>query len=618
MSLWLILITLTILVLVLVLLPLLRRPGAVAARREYDLSVYRAQLRELRRDQERGLLGPDEARAARLEVERRMLAAAAGDDALRTPGSRPRLASALVLLLALPALSILLYGRLGQPGLPAMPFAVRNDQGQVSAAAGEAPDLPSVEKLVAALEHRVQAIPGDLEGWRRLARAYQLIDQPTKAASAYQHALALDEADAELQAGFAEASIEGAGGIVTEAAGKALVRALELEPANPRARFYQGLALVQRGERQKALALWAGLIKDTPADAPYLAVLRDRVTALAQDLGQDPAKVVPQPAPPAMTAQPPAEQLPGRPEALRAEAGRLDTALARKPEDWQGWIRLARARAALGQAADAEAALARGAEVYAGAPFVQQQFAAAASELGIAARRHAAKAPARGPSGEQMQAAKDMPPEQQTQMIRGMVEGLAARLAEQPDDVEGWRMLARSYRVLGDNAKAAEAARQVASRLPEDPTAQLDYAQALLALERDDAPLSAMAIEQLKRVAELDADNPEVLYFLGRAAAEQGDPERARAYWQRLLAQMPAAAPQRVRAPEADRPARRPRLRSPRPRPAAQPAEVVGVQGTVGVHGPGHGERAGEVHLERHHRPPWRARHRARASEPIT
>ncbi len=145
-----------------------------------------------------------------------------------------------------------------------------------------------------------------------------------------------------------------------------------------------------------------------------------------------------------------------------------------------------------------------------------------------------------------MAAAKDMAPEQRTRMIRGMVEGLAARLKDHPDDVEGWRMLARSYRVLGDNAKAAEAAKQVASRLPGDPGAQRDYADALLALERDDAPLSAAAIDQLQRLAALDADDPEALYFLGRAAAEQGEPERARTYWQRLLAKMPADAPQRA------------------------------------------------------------------------
>jgi cytochrome c-type biogenesis protein CcmH len=542
-SLWVILIGLTAGVLALALLPLVRRPGALAARREYDLSVYRAQLKELERDQQRGLLGPDEARAARLEIERRMLAADADDRAGRAPAraaGRRGLAVALVLVVALPALSVALYALLGRPGLPGMPFAERTDRAQ--AAAATTPGLPSVEKLIAELEQRVKGAPGDLEGWTRLARAYQMVDDPAKAELAYQHALALDEGNAELQAGFADASIEAAGGIVTEKAAKALARALELDPTNVRARFYQGLDLVQRGERQRALDVWANLIKDTPADAPYLPVLRQRATALAEDLGQDPGKVVPEPAAPMMAAAA-ADPLPSDPKALKAEAARLETALGQNAKDWQGWIRLARARAALGRTADAEAALARGAAVYAGAPFVQQRFAAAAAELGLAPPGGGA---AGGPSAEQMQAAKSMPPEQRTEMIRGMVEGLAARLKDQPDDVEGWRMLARSYRVLGENAKAAEAARQVADRQPGDPKAQLDYAEALLALERDGAPLSSAAIDQFKRVAELDADNPEALYFLGQAAAEQGDPERARSYWQRLLTRIPKDAPERA------------------------------------------------------------------------
>ena len=145
-----------------------------------------------------------------------------------------------------------------------------------------------------------------------------------------------------------------------------------------------------------------------------------------------------------------------------------------------------------------------------------------------------------------MQAAQNLSPEQRTEMIRGMVESLAARLKDQPDDVEGWRMLARSYRVLGENAKAAEAAKQVADRRPDDTAAQLGYAEALLALEQEGAPLSSAAVDQFKRVAELDVDNPEALYFLGQAAAERGDPERARTYWQRLFAKMPADAPQRA------------------------------------------------------------------------
>ncbi|HLB96110.1 MAG TPA: c-type cytochrome biogenesis protein CcmI, partial [Acetobacteraceae bacterium] len=63
------------------LLPLLHRWHAPAARRQYDRAVYRAQLEELDRDVARGVIGGAEAQAARLEIERRLLAAAAAGDA---------------------------------------------------------------------------------------------------------------------------------------------------------------------------------------------------------------------------------------------------------------------------------------------------------------------------------------------------------------------------------------------------------------------------------------------------------------------------------------------------------------------------------------------------------
>ena len=548
---WPILAVMTALVLALVLLPLLRRSGAVAARREHDLSVYRAQLSELEREAERGLLGPEEARAARLEIERRMLAADAQgrEEPPGGPAGGRRWAIALVLLLALPTLSAALYGRLGRPDLPAAPFASRTDGAApgAQARAGGEPGLPSVATMIERLETRVASDPDDLEGWIRLARAYELSEQPARAADAYGRAVALDDGNAELHAGLAEAEILAADGVVTEKAQGALERALDLDPGNPRARFYKGLSLSQRGERHAALELWAGLIEDTPADAPYLPMLQARVTALAEELGIDAGEVLREPAPAALAegpSSPPATD----PEALRADVARLEAALERDAKDWQGWIRLARARAALDQPAEAAAALARGAEVYKGAPFVQQQFVTAANELGVAAPGAVPEdtAGARGPTAEQMRAARDMSPDEQTEMIRGMVEGLAARLADQPDDIEGWRMLARSYGVLGETAKAAEAAKRVAELLPGDAGAQIAYAEALLALESEKAPLSAAAVDQLKRVVELDGDNPEALFWLGRAAAERGEVEQAAAYWQRVLAQMPADAPQRA------------------------------------------------------------------------
>ncbi len=62
-----------------------------------------------------------------------------------------------------------------------------------------------------------------------------------------------------------------------------------------------------------------------------------------------------------------------------------------------------------------------------------------------------------GPTREDMRQAAEMTPEERTAMIRGMVEGLALRLEANPDDLAGWRRLARAYRVLGETGKAEAA-----------------------------------------------------------------------------------------------------------------------------------------------------------------
>lgn len=59
-----------------------------------------------------------------------------------------------------------------------------------------------------------------------------------------------------------------------------------------------------------------------------------------------------------------------------------------------------------------------------------------------------------GPTAEDVDAAGKMSPEERAQMIRGMVERLAARLQKTPDDLAGWKRLARAYRVLGETDKA--------------------------------------------------------------------------------------------------------------------------------------------------------------------
>jgi len=71
-------------------------------------------------------------------------------------------------------------------------------------------------------------------------------------------------------------------------------------------------------------------------------------------------------------------------------------------------------------------------------------------------------------------------------MIEGMVGKLATRLEQQPDDVEGWARLGRSYMVLGDAQKARDAYARAVKLKPDDAALKEAYAEASRAAEKTD------------------------------------------------------------------------------------------------------------------------------------
>jgi len=498
---------------------------------DHDLAVYRAQLDELERDRERGVLQDSELESARLEVQRRMLAADAARG--RTVGGQPGTAGwgvPMALAVAVPLSAGAVYLWLGNPGVDSQPFAERRGGSAQSAEGGA---LPDVATMMMGLRERLAEDPADLQGWITLGSAAFAMGDFGEAITAYNRALAIDADLAQLHSALGEAHIMSAGGIVTEAARRALEQAVAKDPLEPRARFYLAIAREQDGDKEGALAALTSLLEDAPADATWTDGVRQRAMAMAVELGQDPA-----------TAVPPSQPAGGGagPEDAKQLAARLES----DPKDYQGWIELARLRMDAGDRDGAQAALQRGAEVYAGAPFVQQELRQAAAQLGLPQELGSpqqdgspeTETAARGPSAEDIAAASEMSPDEQLEMIRGMVGGLAARLEDEPNDAEGWRMLGRSYGVLGEPEKSAEAFGRAAELLPEDMGVQLDYATALLEASGADAPPAA-AVSRLEKIVARDPSNPDALYYLGEAAHRQGDAAGAALYWQRLLAQLP-------------------------------------------------------------------------------
>src|SRR5882762_5818829 len=126
MTLWLLFAVMTAAAIFAVLWPLGR--GGAARPSGSDLEVYRDQIAELTRDRDAGLIAGAEAEAARVEVSRRLLAAA--EQSQSNPAQSPggtfrRRATAVVVLAGVPALAVGLYLSLGSPDLPGQPIASR-------------------------------------------------------------------------------------------------------------------------------------------------------------------------------------------------------------------------------------------------------------------------------------------------------------------------------------------------------------------------------------------------------------------------------------------------------------------------------------------------------------
>ncbi len=105
-----------------IVVPLRRRRATSPPRAAFDRAVYRDQLVEIDRDLDRGILDNDQAQAARIEVERRLLATEGPGEAA-VPAARVGGLGALAIAAVVAVLAVTLYLRLGSPELPDQPLA---------------------------------------------------------------------------------------------------------------------------------------------------------------------------------------------------------------------------------------------------------------------------------------------------------------------------------------------------------------------------------------------------------------------------------------------------------------------------------------------------------------
>lgn len=121
--------------------------------------------------------------------------------------------------------------------------------------------------------------------------------------------------------------------------------------------------------------------------------------------------------------------------------------------------------------------------------------------------------------------------------IESMVNSLAQRLRDTPDDAPGWALLARSYSTMERPADAVAAYAKAVALAPQGASLRADYADALATAQG--GTLAGAPIEQVRLALKADPDEPKALALAASAAVERGDVSDAIAHWERLYQLLP-------------------------------------------------------------------------------
>lgn len=319
-----------------------------------EVAVYKDQLAEVERDLAAGLIPAPEAEAARVEISRRLLAAAASEPATAPKSSlKWRRAAAVLALAGLPLVAVGVYMPLGSPRLQDFPLAQR-ERGSSMA--------QSLENLVAQVEQHLEKNPTDGRGWNVLAPVLERLGRFDDAVRAYRNSLTYNGESAERRSDLGEALAAAAGGVVTAEAKTEFERAHALNADDPKANYFLGLAAEQDGRKDDAVNIWRALLAKAPADAPWrvlvqsslarvggggaMPALSDETLAASKDMAEGDRNAM-----------------------VRGMVDRLATRLKQNGDDVEGWLRLVRAYLvmgerdkAMGASADARQAVASNAE----------------------------------------------------------------------------------------------------------------------------------------------------------------------------------------------------------------------------------------------------------------
>lgn len=373
----------------------------------YDLQVYRDQLKEVDRDEARGVVSSVDAERTRLEVSRRILDADRALHADVAQARAPRSASlglAVVTALIVVGGAFVTYTRIGQPGYPDMPMSQRiaastlaRETRPVQAVAEQeaarlmpAPQRdPSYVALVEKLRRAVAERPDDLQGQVLLAGNEAALGNFIEAYRAQARVIELkgDAVTAQDFADLADLQIMAAGGYVSPEAERALTQALQRDQTNGTARYYSGLMFAQVDRPDLSFRLWRALLDDSAPDDLWVPAIRDQIEDIAVRAGVNytlpPVSGLKGPSAADLQA---AEQMSDedRTNMIRGMVAGLSDRLATSGGSPEEWARLVGAYGVLGDTGQAGTIWTEAQTVFAGNEAALATIRAAAIQAGVA------------------------------------------------------------------------------------------------------------------------------------------------------------------------------------------------------------------------------------------
>ena len=250
--------------------------------------------------------------------------------------------------------------------------------------------LPPVDELIERLNARLQKNPKDISGWRTLGWSQFNLQRYSDAAATYAKAIEFFPNIADLYSLRGEALVQAANGTITPESKQAFGEAIKIDTKDLRARFFNGLALAQAGDKASALDILIEVANEVGANETTLPTLRQRIAELGKELNVDVNPRLKRP---------------------------IDASAINPPT------------------------LTRDRDIAATAKIPAGQLSSRDRDISAAVAM---------PGGESKVDDSRPPANDQTAMIKGMVDNLAKRLNESPRDVDGWIMLIRSKLVLSD------------------------------------------------------------------------------------------------------------------------------------------------------------------------